>query len=189
MAIITHTTQPPTRRALYQSKRLYVATEKGVLAALNARTGDVEWRHLTTKQRGDVEQTDVLVLAKQCVLTLSAGGKYVRKWQAADGTLVWDSVTFGAEGEGVGAGVDMAMSDSGRHVVVLSHDTVYFYDATSGVLEWTQTSYVGNPPATPPTTTHYPQTHRPTPTTHRPRPTAYPPPTTYPPPPPPGTTF
>ena len=100
MAIITHTTQPPTRRALYQSKRLYVATEKGVLAALNARTGDVEWRHLTTKQRGDVEQTDVLVLAKQYVLTLSAGGKYVRKWQAADGTLVWDSGTFGAGGGG-----------------------------------------------------------------------------------------
>ena len=134
-----------------------MATEKGVLAALNARTGDVEWRHLATKRRGDVEQTDVLALAKQYLFTLSAGGKYVRKWQASDGTLVWDSATFavptasgGAGGEDEGAEVAMMVSDSGRHVVVLSHNTVYFYDAISGVLEWTQTSYVREPPPPPP---------------------------------------
>ena len=122
--------------ALYQSKRLFIATEQGVLAALNARTGDVEWRHLAAK-RGVPEQTDVLALSKQYLLTLSAGGKYVRKWQAADGALVWDAATFAVprmagDGGGEGGAVDMVVSESGKYVVVLSHNTVYFYDATSG---------------------------------------------------------
>ena len=58
--------------------------------------------------------------------------------------LVWDSATFALESgaEAVEAGgMDMVMSASGRHVVVLSHNSVYFYDAGSGALEWTQTSY------------------------------------------------
>lgn len=129
----------------YYSKRLFVSTESGVLAALNARTGSIEWRHLLAKRRNAEASSgsavELVAFNKRHLATLSPQGKHVRAWQAADGALVWDAVTFDSAATTAGeselealSGMDVMLTE--QHVVVLSRNTIYFFGVSSGMLEW-----------------------------------------------------
>ncbi|KAF5924712.1 hypothetical protein HPG69_004584 [Diceros bicornis minor] len=70
------------------SKKLVVATEKNVIAALNSRTGEILWRHV---DKGTAEgAVDAMLLYGQDAITVSNGGRIMRSWETNIGGLNWE---------------------------------------------------------------------------------------------------
>ncbi|CAM5166367.1 unnamed protein product [Eretmochelys imbricata] len=71
------------------SKKLIVATEKNVMAALNSRSGDILWRHV---DKGTPEgAVDAMLIHGQDAITLSNGGRILRSWETNIGGLNWET--------------------------------------------------------------------------------------------------
>jgi hypothetical protein len=75
----------------HSSKRLFVATESNVLAALNSRTGQIMWRIVMEETVG---QIDALLHQGSFLVSISGGGKFVRSWDTGSGSLLWESMMF-----------------------------------------------------------------------------------------------
>ena len=106
--------------SLQYSKKLIVATENGVLACLNADTGDIDWRHeLSPSYTLSSSASPIQVLKRipyilpehvkerresgsflademSTVLTVSDGGYAVNLWRVSDGALMWNTATSNA---------------------------------------------------------------------------------------------
>ena len=72
--------------ASYKHREMFGATESGAIFKLLSRTGRLSWRQVLPIG----EKTDVLLLNKQTVFTVSAGTGHAYMWQATDGALLWD---------------------------------------------------------------------------------------------------
>ncbi|XP_030078280.1 ER membrane protein complex subunit 1 [Microcaecilia unicolor] len=71
------------------SKKLIVATEKNVIAALNSRNGDLLWRHV---DKGTPEgAVDAMLTSGQDAVTVSGGGRLLRSWETNIGGLNWET--------------------------------------------------------------------------------------------------
>lgn len=124
-----------------QRKRVFVATELNVLAALNLRTGQIAWRRVL----GDNDAIDAMKIFGKYVVTLSGGGRLLRGWSVADGVLQWDATVLPLPPpldlslDGVG---DFHIVPTGTEnsatfdVVLLSGGRVYRISGTTGELLW-----------------------------------------------------
>lgn len=81
-----------TDQAGQGSKRLVVASEGGVMAAVNSRTGNIIWRQVFEEglERGSM---DAVLQNKMALLTVSDGGGLIRSWEPATGVLRWETPT------------------------------------------------------------------------------------------------
>ena len=70
--------------------RLYVVSGAGVLAALRADDGALAWRKVMSED----EAVSRLELAAGRLVLLSQGGRRLRAFDAASGTLAWDAAPF-----------------------------------------------------------------------------------------------
>uniref|UniRef100_A0A8C8VKV3 ER membrane protein complex subunit 1 n=1 Tax=Pelusios castaneus TaxID=367368 RepID=A0A8C8VKV3_9SAUR len=71
------------------SKKLIVATEKNVMAALNSRNGEILWRHV---DKGTPEgAVDAMLIHGQDAITLSNSGRILRSWETNIGGLNWET--------------------------------------------------------------------------------------------------
>ncbi|KAJ7428605.1 hypothetical protein BTVI_00150 [Pitangus sulphuratus] len=71
------------------SKKLVVATEENVVAALNSRSGEILWRHV---DKGTAEGTiDAMLIHGQDAVTVSNGGRILRSWETNIGGLNWET--------------------------------------------------------------------------------------------------
>ncbi|CAB3236109.1 unnamed protein product [Arctia plantaginis] len=70
------------------AKKIIVATEENVLAALNLKTGQVVWRHVfESASTGNIQ----LLHVTEKVVTVSGSNPYlVRGWDSATGVLLWE---------------------------------------------------------------------------------------------------
>ncbi|XP_023945986.2 ER membrane protein complex subunit 1 [Bicyclus anynana] len=70
------------------AKKIIVATEENVLAALNLKTGQVVWRHVfETASAGNIQ----LLHVGEKVTTVTGSNPYlVRGWNSATGVLMWE---------------------------------------------------------------------------------------------------
>ncbi|XP_037296873.1 ER membrane protein complex subunit 1 isoform X2 [Manduca sexta] len=70
------------------AKKLIVATEENVLAALNLKTGQVVWRHVfESASTGNIQ----LLHVTEKVVTVTGANPYlVRGWDASTGVLLWE---------------------------------------------------------------------------------------------------
>ncbi|CAG5129064.1 unnamed protein product [Candidula unifasciata] len=69
-------------------KRVLVATEKNVIASLNAHDGSIVWRRLfETSMRGRIDQ---FLHRDSVLISVHAGGQFVRSWQVESGSLIWE---------------------------------------------------------------------------------------------------
>lgn len=75
----------------HSSKRLFVATESNVLAALNSRTGQIMWRIVLEEKIG---QIDALLHQGSFLISISGGGKFVRSWDTGSGSLLWEAMMY-----------------------------------------------------------------------------------------------
>ena len=121
-------------RAVYKERRAYVlskANDVALVAALNARTGAIEWRRALPLG----ETGDAIAVTPYAVVTLS-GGRYVRAWRLGDGALVWDAVMTTSVGGAVSL---LALQERGGHhqrracaVVAVAGDAATALDCQTG---------------------------------------------------------
>eukprot|EP00731_Ephydatia_muelleri_P015387 Em0008g1107a len=72
------------------SKRVLVASEKGVLGSLNWKTGHLEWRQVYEPETGTI---DAVLLQRSAFITVSNAGGLIRSWDVALGTLHWETAS------------------------------------------------------------------------------------------------
>lgn len=81
-----------TKQAYFEqsthSKRVFASTEENVLAALNARTGQIMWRKVFERDDGIIES---LLHSSNLLATVSASGRTARSWDPNKGHLIWES--------------------------------------------------------------------------------------------------
>ncbi|KAH3823998.1 hypothetical protein DPMN_125826 [Dreissena polymorpha] len=81
-----------TERSATGGKRLYVCTDRSVIAAINTSDGDLAWRKVFEEgRRGDV---DDLVYTGTSLLSVLAGTR-LQAWNPAAGSLVWETAMEG----------------------------------------------------------------------------------------------
>ena len=124
----------PQAKSGVQRNQVFVITEQSALASINLGTGEINWRN--TLPAG--ESFDSLRLHGKNLLTLSGGGKFVRVWNAADGTLEWDATSCLAGGtpsryDAVFTGADVD-GDGIEEVALLCDNSVQL--RSGGALIW-----------------------------------------------------
>ena len=77
-------------QSTHNSKRVFTTTEENVLAALNARTGQIMWRKVFEREDGVISS---LLHSSNSLVTISAQGKTVRSWDPNKGHLLWESIS------------------------------------------------------------------------------------------------
>ena len=84
--------------ALYAFKgrdRLFVSTEKSVIASLDLRDGRITWRQVLLPD--EVVEGIALTPKPAAVVSLIRKGQTLRAWHAGDGTLLWESILASKE--------------------------------------------------------------------------------------------
>ncbi|KAF6108513.1 ER membrane protein complex subunit 1 [Phyllostomus discolor] len=115
------------------SKKLVVATEKNVIAALNSRTGEILWRHV---DKGTAEGTvDAMLLHGQDAITVSNGGRIMRSWETNIGGLNWEITLDSGSFQALGLA---GLQESVRFVAVLKRTTLALHYLSSGHLKWVE---------------------------------------------------
>lgn len=72
--------------------QMFVGTEAGVIAGLRVRHGDIAWRQVLPE--GDTLDHLAFDPSARLLLSVSGACSVARLWNAADGTLQWDSASF-----------------------------------------------------------------------------------------------
>ncbi|XP_063487765.1 ER membrane protein complex subunit 1 isoform X17 [Symphalangus syndactylus] len=93
------------------SKKLIVATEKNVIAALNSRTGEIY------------------------VITVSNGGRIMRSWETNIGGLNWEITLDSGSFQALGL---VGLQESVRYIAVLKKTTLALHHLSSGHLKWVE---------------------------------------------------
>uniref|UniRef100_A0A8C0CBP4 ER membrane protein complex subunit 1 n=1 Tax=Balaenoptera musculus TaxID=9771 RepID=A0A8C0CBP4_BALMU len=115
------------------SKKLVVATEKNVIAALNSRTGEILWRHV---DKGTVEgAVDAMLLCGQDAITVSNGGRIMRSWETNIGGLNWEITLDSGSFQALGL---VGLQESVRYIAVLKKTTLALHHLSSGHLKWVE---------------------------------------------------
>jgi outer membrane protein assembly factor BamB len=102
---------------------MFGASESGAVFKIFSRTGKMVWRQVLP----DGEKTDLLLLNKQTLFTVSASTGHAYMWQATDGALLWDrhltKISSTSACDGKYAPVDLD-DDGLDDVVVLANNAV-----------------------------------------------------------------
>uniref|UniRef100_A0A452UY34 ER membrane protein complex subunit 1 n=1 Tax=Ursus maritimus TaxID=29073 RepID=A0A452UY34_URSMA len=115
------------------SKKLVVATEKNVIAALNSRTGEILWRHV---DKGTAEgAVDAMLLYGQDAITVSNGGRIMRSWETNIGGLNWEITLDSGSFQALGL---VGLQGSVRYIAVLKKTTLALHHLSSGHLKWVE---------------------------------------------------
>uniref|UniRef100_A0A2K6Q6E7 ER membrane protein complex subunit 1 n=1 Tax=Rhinopithecus roxellana TaxID=61622 RepID=A0A2K6Q6E7_RHIRO len=115
------------------SKKLVVATEKNVIAALTSRTGEILWRHV---DKGTAEGTvDAMLLHGQDAITVSNGGRIMRSWETNIGGLNWEITLDSGSFQALGL---VGLQESVRYIAVLKKTTLALHHLSSGHLKWVE---------------------------------------------------
>ncbi|XP_059178557.1 ER membrane protein complex subunit 1-like [Physella acuta] len=69
-------------------KKILIASEKNVIASLNAHDGSIVWRRIFEPTvRGRI---DAFLHHDNYLVSIHAGGQFVRKWDVLSGSLLWE---------------------------------------------------------------------------------------------------
>uniref|UniRef100_A0A670J8L1 ER membrane protein complex subunit 1 n=1 Tax=Podarcis muralis TaxID=64176 RepID=A0A670J8L1_PODMU len=113
------------------SRRLIVATEKNVMAALNSRTGDILWRHV---DKGTPEGAiDAMLIHGQDAITVSNGGRLLRSWETNIGGLNWE-ISMDAGSFQMASLV--GLQDMVKHVAILKKNVLSLHYLSNGHQKW-----------------------------------------------------
>lgn len=124
--------RPSPGLALAHEDAFVVATDRGLLACLDARTGALRWRQEVHLDRA----LDRLALAEGLVLALSHGARLLQAWDARSGLLAWETALPAPRSElSAPAATDLSFDPASRTVSVLAHHSLLFLHL-SGSLLW-----------------------------------------------------
>ncbi|KAJ7306605.1 hypothetical protein JRQ81_009998 [Phrynocephalus forsythii] len=115
------------------SKKLIVATEKNVMAALNSRTGELVWRHV---DKGTPEGViDAMLVHGQDAVTVSNGGRLLRSWETNIGGLNWEVLM---EAGSFRTAALVGLPDGVKYVAVLKKGTLALHYLSNGHQKWVE---------------------------------------------------
>ncbi|XP_043846878.1 ER membrane protein complex subunit 1 isoform X2 [Dromiciops gliroides] len=115
------------------SKKMVVATEENVIAALNSRTGAILWRHVDKgTQEGAV---DAMLLHGQDALTVSNGGRILRSWETNIGGLNWEMSLDSGSFQMASL---VGLQDVVKYVAVLKRTTLTLHYLSNGHQKWAE---------------------------------------------------
>ncbi|XP_007436303.1 ER membrane protein complex subunit 1 [Python bivittatus] len=115
------------------SKKLIVATEKNVVAALNSRTGEILWRHV---DKGTAEgAVDAMLLHGQDAITVSNGGRILRSWETNIGGLNWEILMDAGSFQMASL---VGLQDAVKYVAVLKKGSLLLHYLSNGYQKWTE---------------------------------------------------
>ncbi|XP_063001103.1 ER membrane protein complex subunit 1 [Elgaria multicarinata webbii] len=115
------------------SKKLIVATEKNVMAALNSRTGDILWRHV---DKGTPEgAVDAMLIHGQDAITVSNGGHILRSWETNIGGLNWE---ISMDAGSFQTASLVGLQDAVKYVAVLKKSALSLHYLSNGHQKWVE---------------------------------------------------
>uniref|UniRef100_A0A8C8AYW2 ER membrane protein complex subunit 1 n=1 Tax=Otus sunia TaxID=257818 RepID=A0A8C8AYW2_9STRI len=115
------------------SKKLIVATEKNVVAALNSRSGEILWRHV---DKGTPEGAiDAMMIHGQDAITVSNAGRILRSWETNIGGLNWEmSLDTGS----FQVASLVGLQDVVKYVAVLKKAAISLHYLSNGHQKWVE---------------------------------------------------
>uniref|UniRef100_H3D366 ER membrane protein complex subunit 1 n=1 Tax=Tetraodon nigroviridis TaxID=99883 RepID=H3D366_TETNG len=116
---------------LQGAKKVLLATENNVFAALNTRTGDLFWRHVD--KTGPEGNIDSLMLHGQDAVLVVGKGRLLRSWDVTVGGLNWEVVLDSGSYQ---AACLVGQQDNVKHVAILKKTTISLHYLSNGHPKW-----------------------------------------------------
>uniref|UniRef100_A0A4W6G6K8 ER membrane protein complex subunit 1 n=1 Tax=Lates calcarifer TaxID=8187 RepID=A0A4W6G6K8_LATCA len=113
------------------SKKVLLATEKNVFAALNTRTGELFWRHVD--KTGPEGNIDALLQHGQDAVLVVGNGRLLRSWEINVGGLNWEIVLDSGSFQ---SACLVGQQDTVKHVAVLKKTAISLHYLSNGHQKW-----------------------------------------------------
>ncbi|XP_034551243.1 ER membrane protein complex subunit 1 isoform X1 [Notolabrus celidotus] len=113
------------------SKKVLLATENNVFAALNTRTGDLLWRHVD--KVGPEGSIDALLHHGQDSVMVVGDGRLLRSWEIGVGGLNWEVVLDSGSFQ---SACLVGQNDITKHVAVLKKTVISLHYLSNGHQKW-----------------------------------------------------
>uniref|UniRef100_A0A8C5U813 ER membrane protein complex subunit 1 n=1 Tax=Malurus cyaneus samueli TaxID=2593467 RepID=A0A8C5U813_9PASS len=115
------------------SKKLVVATEENVVAALNSRSGEILWRHV---DKGTPEGAiDAMLIHGQDAITVSNAGRILRSWETNIGGLNWETSLDTGSFQGAAL---VGLPEAVKYVAVLKKAALSLHYLSNGHQKWVE---------------------------------------------------
>uniref|UniRef100_A0A8C3QQ13 ER membrane protein complex subunit 1 n=1 Tax=Cyanoderma ruficeps TaxID=181631 RepID=A0A8C3QQ13_9PASS len=115
------------------SKKLVVATEENVVAALNSRSGEILWRHV---DKGTPEgAVDAMLIHGQDAITVSNAGRILRSWETNIGGLNWETSLDTGSFQGAAL---VGLPEAVKYVAVLKKAALSLHYLSNGHQKWVE---------------------------------------------------
>uniref|UniRef100_A0AAQ6IR12 ER membrane protein complex subunit 1 n=1 Tax=Anabas testudineus TaxID=64144 RepID=A0AAQ6IR12_ANATE len=116
---------------MQSSKKVLLATEKNVFAALNIRTGELLWRHVDkTGLEGNI---DALLHHGQDAVLVVGNGRLLRSWETNVGGLNWEIVLDSGSFQ---SACLVGQQDTVKYVAVLKKTAISLHYLSNGHQRW-----------------------------------------------------
>ncbi|XP_005733075.1 ER membrane protein complex subunit 1 isoform X1 [Pundamilia nyererei] len=113
------------------SKKVLVATENNVFAALNTRTGELFWRHVD--KSGPEGNIDALLHHGQDAILVVGNGRLLRSWDVNVGGLNWEIVLDSGSFQ---KACLVGQQGTVKHVAVLKKNIISLHYLSNGHQKW-----------------------------------------------------
>lgn len=116
---------------IQSSKKVLVATEKNVFAAINTRTGELFWRHVD--KNGPEGNIDALLLHGQDAVLVVGNGRLLRSWEVNVGGLNWEIVLDSGSFQSASL---VGHQDHVKYAAVLKKAAISLHYLSNGHQKW-----------------------------------------------------
>ncbi|XP_041655802.1 ER membrane protein complex subunit 1 isoform X2 [Cheilinus undulatus] len=115
------------------TKKVLLATENNVFAALNTRTGDLFWRHVD--KTGPEGKIDALLHHGQDAVLVVGNGRLLRSWDINIGGLNWEVVLDSGSFQ---SACLVGQQDNTKYVAVLKETAISLHYISNGHQKWSE---------------------------------------------------
>ncbi|XP_041859597.1 ER membrane protein complex subunit 1 isoform X2 [Melanotaenia boesemani] len=116
---------------MQSSKKVLLATESNVFAALNTRTGELFWRHMD--KIGSEGNIDALLQHGQDAVLVVGNGRLLRSWEVNIGGLNWEIVLDSGSFQ---SACLVGQQGTVKHVAVLKKTAISLHYLSNGHQKW-----------------------------------------------------
>ncbi|GFS06457.1 ER membrane protein complex subunit 1 [Elysia marginata] len=114
-------------------KKVLLASEKNAIASVNAHDGSIVWRKIFEPDRRG--RIDAFLHYGSAVISVHAGGQFVRSWQAASGSLNWEK-SLTTDSASWASAFLLEREGKPYRIIVTTSSTMHCLKLHDGVEEW-----------------------------------------------------
>ncbi|OWF43072.1 ER membrane protein complex subunit 1-like [Mizuhopecten yessoensis] len=112
-------------------KRILVATDQHLVAAIHSHNGSIAWRKIQEDDNRGV--IDAIDHQNNALVTVNGGGRFVRSWQPSSGSLYWEVELFKSSDSSTRGDIRIYSKDE---VLALSPTAVHKLNLHNGKEKW-----------------------------------------------------